>query len=302
MTFEGNSPAPELIQDYIDGQLDAATRRQVETYLDEHPGARERVEAYRAQGAALHDLYDDVLGEEVPERLLAATRRWSGGASDAAPRGGGGGGSQWRWTHLATAAMMVGMLGFGVVSGWALRGNLVQHDALQAASNDFLHQAANAFSLYSTPGTPWSDNDTTDFAALLGWMQDTLRVDIAESALESAGYSFVSGRPLPLSSGLAGEVVFRDTDGRRLTLYFHLRGGPGEQASFAGPDHAPPGTYVRRDGLSIYYWQSEPVSIALMGPLEEDTLVELASSLFQRAAPDAPAPEMPASDTPTSDI
>src|SRR5450759_545173 len=59
---------------YVDGQLDDARRVQVEAHLAHDPVATESVRVWREQNEALRALYNPVLNEPVPQRLLAAAR------------------------------------------------------------------------------------------------------------------------------------------------------------------------------------------------------------------------------------
>ena len=61
---------------YVDGQLDAERRQQVEALIASDPLVAERVAAMRARAtAALHAHYDPVLTEQIPLRLLASQRQ-----------------------------------------------------------------------------------------------------------------------------------------------------------------------------------------------------------------------------------
>src|ERR1700710_3151801 len=61
---------------YIDNELPAERRGDVEAWLATHPDDAERVESWRAMAAALHARYDSVADEAVPRRLeVAALRR-----------------------------------------------------------------------------------------------------------------------------------------------------------------------------------------------------------------------------------
>ena len=51
----------------VDDRLDLERRRAVEAELAQSPEDAARAAAYREQNAALHALYDPVLGEPVPE-------------------------------------------------------------------------------------------------------------------------------------------------------------------------------------------------------------------------------------------
>ena len=59
----------EMLMAYADGALSALARAKVETFLQVHPEARERVEAFRATGAPLSRLYGRPMAEPVPAYL-----------------------------------------------------------------------------------------------------------------------------------------------------------------------------------------------------------------------------------------
>src|SRR2546421_4671935 len=54
---------------YVDNELPAERRGDVETWLATHPDDAERVQSWRAMAEALHARYDSVADEAVPERL-----------------------------------------------------------------------------------------------------------------------------------------------------------------------------------------------------------------------------------------
>ena len=59
---------------YADGQLQAARRQEVGSYLWQDDEAFQRVEAYRWQNAELHRLLCEAMSEPVPERLRTVVR------------------------------------------------------------------------------------------------------------------------------------------------------------------------------------------------------------------------------------
>src|SRR4030088_3383160 len=74
---------------YIDNELPAERRGDVEAWLSTHPEDAERVQAWRAVADALHARYDRVADEAVPkrleiERLVRQPRIWMVGAIAAA--------------------------------------------------------------------------------------------------------------------------------------------------------------------------------------------------------------------------
>ena len=70
---------------YVDNELPAERRGDVEAWLATHPDDAERVQSWRAMADALHARYDSVANEPVPkrlelERLVRQPRRWIYGA------------------------------------------------------------------------------------------------------------------------------------------------------------------------------------------------------------------------------
>ena len=70
---------------YVDNELPAERRGDVEAWLATHPDDAERVQSWRAMAEALHARYDSVADEPVPkrlelERLVRPPRKWIYGA------------------------------------------------------------------------------------------------------------------------------------------------------------------------------------------------------------------------------
>src|SRR2546430_11890427 len=70
---------------YVDNELPAERRSDVETWLASHPDDAARVQSWRAMAEALHARYDSVIDEAVPkrleiERLVRQPRKWIYGA------------------------------------------------------------------------------------------------------------------------------------------------------------------------------------------------------------------------------
>lgn len=64
-------PSRQELHEYLDGRLPAARAAEVASWLSQHPDKAAAVEAWRAQIAGLHALYDDVLGERLSPGLAA---------------------------------------------------------------------------------------------------------------------------------------------------------------------------------------------------------------------------------------
>src|ERR1700682_1525381 len=100
MTDPNISITEDELHAYVDDELPAERRGDVEAWLATHPDDAERVRSWRAMAAALHARYDAIADEPVPkrleiERLVRQPRKWIYGAIAAALGGviaGGGGG------------------------------------------------------------------------------------------------------------------------------------------------------------------------------------------------------------------
>ena len=105
---------------YVDNELPAERRGDVEAWLAAHPEAAERVQSWRAMAEALHARYDSVADEAVPkrleiERLLPKPRTW---------------------VYGAIAATLAALIGGGV--GWMVRGISTSPSAFQSFTVDAL--------------------------------------------------------------------------------------------------------------------------------------------------------------------
>src|SRR6202051_3740713 len=89
MTDPQISITEDELHAYVDNELPAERRGDVEAWLAAHPDDAERVQSWRAMAEALHVRYDSVADEAVPkrleiERLVRQPRRWVYGAVGAA--------------------------------------------------------------------------------------------------------------------------------------------------------------------------------------------------------------------------
>lgn len=125
----------EILLAYVDGELSAAERAEVEAALAADPALAERVARERALKAMLSRAYDPVLDDPVPERLSAA----------AAPRANPGANvvdfsaarnARPRWTIREWGAMAASLAG-GLILGFGML-NATNSDIV-VASGDGMH-------------------------------------------------------------------------------------------------------------------------------------------------------------------
>src|SRR5258708_951742 len=70
-----NMPITEAaLHAFVDGQLTPERQLEIEAALAERPEEAQRVQSYRAQKRELRALFDPVLDEALPQRVLHAAR------------------------------------------------------------------------------------------------------------------------------------------------------------------------------------------------------------------------------------
>src|SRR4051812_9891030 len=107
---EPNIPVTEdELHAFVDNELPAERRTDVEAWLSAHSDDAERVQAWRAMAELLHARYDSVADEPIPprlniDRLTQTPRRWIAGAIAASLLAFVAGGSVGWLAHGAAAA------------------------------------------------------------------------------------------------------------------------------------------------------------------------------------------------------
>src|ERR1044072_3879416 len=111
----------ETLMAYADGELDADTRRQIETAMASDPTLAERIDKHRALRMDLGAAFGGVLDEPVPSRLLDAANSTPAktrsanvtdlNAARAAKSGGGKPPSSWSWPQWSAiaASLLIGV-------------------------------------------------------------------------------------------------------------------------------------------------------------------------------------------------
>ena len=260
------------LQAYVDGRLSSARHAEVEIYLAAHTADAERMAAYRQQNTALRKLFDPVLDEPIPDRLLDAAippltssaRRWS-----ATPT-----------FRIAAAAAWIGL---GTLLGWNLRdtpspypvnvsdgpNSMATREPFQPAS--FAKGAALAHATFAPEQRHPVEVAADQEAHLIKWLSNRLGKDVHAPSLAEQGFSLIGGRLLPGDKGPAAQFMYEDPRGVRLTLYIKTEGG-GTDTAFR---------YADENGIGVFYWIDRDFGYALSGNLEKSRLLEVAKVAYR---------------------
>ncbi|NIE65164.1 anti-sigma factor [Burkholderia sp. Ax-1719] len=240
---------------FVDGELpdDTHAALQARLHADEH--AARRVDAYRAQKAALQALSG--VGEEAAVPAWVVLRRRD------------------PWWHRAglAAAWAVAGAGFAVAAASMLPHGLPQgagQDSAQVASStseaeNFAHRADVAYAVYSPEVRHPVEVGAADEAHLVAWLSKRLGRPLSIPPLGEYGYTLVGGRLLPGAAGPAAQFMYQNEAGERLTLYVSESGRERDAV------------HLLRDGSRrTFYWSTDRMGYALSGPDSEGRLRKIA--------------------------
>ena len=249
---------------YVDGQLDADRRQQVEAAIRADAQLLDRVAALRAQRQALHSRYDPVLTEPIPLRLLAARRpggtAWLRVASIAVWMViGAGTGSVLTWQYLAQSQGAPADVAFG-------RGEI---DLPR-----FVHQATVAHIAYAPEVRHPVEIYSAQEQQLVSWLSRRLDRQLRVPNLGSAGFRLVGGRLLPGEVNKpAAQFMYENSAGQRITLYLRGMAQPTPETAFRFAWHG---------GIATFYWVDRDWGYALSGDLPRAALLNVATSVHRQ--------------------
>lgn len=246
---------------YVDGWLDPARRLEVERYLASDREAAGRVLAYRAQNDALHSLFDPLLEQPTDGRIAALGANLASRIAEAERHR-----SVSYWKRMAAA---VALLLCGAAGGWFARDGGFYLADPQVPLQEFAREAVQAHVFYA--GSRFAvEMGADDPSALDGWLSHRLGHTVAAPDLAGVGYGLIGGRSLPTATGPGVQYVYENGEGRRLTLFVSIPEG-GQSAAFS---------YIRKDDVSMFYWQEGELAYALIGRVERDELMEIAQAAY----------------------
>ena len=235
---------------YVDNELPAERRADVEAWLTANPGDAARVRSWRDMADALHARYDQVADETVPKRLeLERLVRQ--------PR---------RWIYGAIAATLVAFMAGGGV-GWLARGAAASPSAFQ----NFTLDALDAHRLYVVEVRHPVEVPGDQRPHLVEWLSKRLGSPVLAPQLEKMGLKLVGGRLLPGPTGATAFFMYEGPSGERFTLYC---GHTGDRETAL--------RYTAGDQNAAYYWVDQNVAYVLSGPAEREKLRDIAQAAYEQ--------------------
>jgi anti-sigma factor RsiW len=250
MTDPGIPVTEDELHAYVDNELPAERRADVEAWLATHPDDAERVQSWRAMADALHARYDQVADEAVPkrleiERLVREPRRWVYGAIAA--------------TLLAFVA--------GGGTGWLARGAAASPSVFQ----NFTLDALDAHRLYVVEVRHPVEVPGSDLTHLQQWLTKRCGWNVHAPELAAAGLKLVGGRLLPGPTGPASFFMYESASGERFTIY-----------SAKAQDETTQMRYAAEGNDSAMFWADRGVGYVVSGAADRGRLTQIAQAVYDQ--------------------
>ena len=235
---------------YVDNELPAERRGDVEAWLAAHPDDAKRVQSWRAMADALHARYDSVADEAVPKRLEIERLVRQ-------PR---------KWIYGAIAATLVAFVAGGGV-GWLAHGAVASPSAFQ----NFTLDALDAHRLYVVEVRHPVEVPGSERAHLQQWLTKRCGWDVRAPELDATGLKLVGGRLLPGPTGPASFLMYESASGERFTVYAARAEAETTQMRYAMHD---------KDGA--LFWADRGVGYVVSGGGDRERLTQVARLVYDQ--------------------
>lgn len=250
---------------YVDGQLPADRRAEVEAALATDPEQAERVRAYQLHQRALRELLDPVLDEPLPPALHELATRSPLGSGvhrfGVLPRG-----------SLQRLVAGVTLTVLGGAAGWLAHGQYRPAERL-AQATPLARQAAVAHVVYSPDVRRPVEIGAEHEDQLVTWLSKRLGTPVRAPRLGALGFELVGGRLLPGNSGPVAQFMYQDASGQRLTLYVSTEMGTNHDTAFRFAQEGP---------VNVFYWIDGKYGYALSAGIDKKALGRVASAVYEQ--------------------
>lgn len=249
----------ELLCAYIDNELDAAERVELERALAQDAALRTKLASWTAETTSLRNAFYAELDEPVPEAWVRTVRD----APAAETRAGAGPNrlpwlerfTQWlpspRFAAGMAVAVIVGVfVGKDIVPRFDMDGQLVR-------------LASVAHHVYS-PDKRQPVEVKSEDPTLVSWISKRLGTKVFAPSVN--GFRFMGGRLLAGAEEPAGQFMYEDASGKRVTVFVRTEGARNRS------DAPECGSYR---GVSVCYWYAGDVAYALAGEVPQADLAAL---------------------------
>jgi anti-sigma factor RsiW len=278
-----------MLMAYVDGEIDAATAREIEKAVAGDVALALRLQHLRNSAMMARGAFAEVLHEPVPDRLIAAlggpTARTDAEPADAGKAGPAGSAtvvamprrSPWTprraalgWAVAASVAALV--IGYGVGE---MRPPATEPGGLQNASSQrWLDNVAAYYSVYQN-SLQAKDKLLVDFTAadvpeLEKWFGAKLNRKLEVPNLQSKGLTTQGGRLVIINDKPAAQFLYSSDKGELVELVIAFTDLPYQ-----------PEQITRKGNVNIVHWRDNGYAYAFAGTMDASRLQAIADSVWR---------------------
>ena len=237
---------------FTDGELDDEAARAVQSMLAGDDQGKATVEWHNSLRRRLHQTYDGVLGQKVPDRTLRLLRPTTRLALPANFR---------RFAALAAVLAIAGAVGY-----------LAGRQRLEGDGSETVlaRIAIGAHQIYASEVIHPVEVSGDDADGLAKWLGKRLGIVFSVPVISETGFKLVGGRLLAEGDKPAGLLLFEDANGRRVTLFIEKSQEVGETSM----------RLTKSNGLNAYSWVDSPLACAVSGNISSDELKGVAERIY----------------------
>ena len=249
---------PELddntLVSYVDGELDAATAREVERALETSATARNTVAKLRSSATFVRAAFAEALHEPPPAGLVAMLRA-------ATPRRP----PARHWLPVAASiALLIGLAGGTVGTRQFERATTQGHDPMTRLLGD----VADYHRVYAREQRHLVGVAASDTPHIEAWLGQRLKGQLVVPNLKSQGLTFQGGRLLAFEGRPMAELIYTPADGPPVGLCI----------TFALPGMGGAATEQRGD-LTISHWVDNGYVYSVVGWATDGRIHAIADSV-----------------------
>lgn len=264
-----------MLMAYVDGEIDAATAREIEKAVAADPALAARARLFRDSASMLRGAYGNALHEEVPERLIAAVQPKAAATETK---------KVVRLSLRRPARQIVGWalaasLGALMIGGgstyWYIAANKGGAEGLQSASAEkWLDHVAGFYDVYDV-AMKKEDRLLVDFKAddipeLTKWFSARMNRKLSVPDLSGMGFHPQGGRLLIINGKPAAQFLYMSDSGELVGLVI----------AFTTGDYQPART-ERRQNVNIVHWRNAGYAYAFVGTIDTKRLQQLADKAWR---------------------
>jgi len=262
-----------MLMAYVDGEVDAATARQIEHAISTDPAVAARARLFRESASLLRGAYADALHEKVPDRLIAALGKAAQPTNVVAMPARRSARQVFGWAIAASLAAIV--ISGGGAYWYVKEDRAVMQEGIQtAAAERWLDNVTGFYDIYDA-ALKKEDRKLVDFRAddipeLQNWFSARLNRPLSVPDLSAQGFHPQGGRLLIINGKPAAQFTYVSDRGELVGLVI----------AFTTAGYQPART-ARRHNLNIVHWRDNGYAYAFVGTVELSRLEQLADKAWR---------------------